>query len=134
MGKRVRAAFDQVLAQAAAVFPWLTKARVQFCEIADRDHKKKWRQFAHSNHKKLMVCFAKAAERELTDTELRGMIAHELGHLVALALQLPAHMSEDTGPRHHKTPKAVQDEADWVARELLGIQIRYNRRTLQDVA
>ena len=65
--------------------------------------------------------------------EFKSVIAHEFGHLVAISLKLPRHMAEEKRPDQGKTPKVVQNEADKAAQNLLGISIRYNRRTLQEV-
>lgn len=134
MGKRVKEAFEKIRSHSSTIFPWLGGMKLRkTCPDTDRDHRKKWRQFAHSNHYPMSICFARAAEKELTDTELLGMMAHEVGHLVAIDLKLPAHMSEERSPDTGKTPQAVQDEADWVVRNLLGIPIHYNARTLQEL-
>jgi hypothetical protein len=77
------------------------------------------------------VCFAKAAEFELTDEETLGMSAHELGHIVGKRLRYPEHSRPIITKR---TPQVVQDEADRIAREVLGFEtLRYNKRTLQEI-
>lgn len=126
---RLASAFDYVVDRSAKKLPWLLGAKLRFCFVADKDHRKKWRQFMHSNERKMTVCVAEAAEVELTDKELVGMFAHELGHLVGSELKFPEHMKPQRGSA---TPKAVQVEADWIAKNVLGFKIRYNRRTLQE--
>lgn len=128
---RVEVLFALVRAHAALKFPWLAKVEVRFCKQADAEHRKTWRQFAHTGHDMYVVCFARASERELTDEEILGMSAHELGHVVGKRLRYPEH----TRPiRTKKTPKAVQDEADRIAREVLGFEsLRYNKRTLEEL-
>jgi len=54
--------------------------------------------------------------------------------MIALELGLPAHLADEKDRASDETPHAVQDEADYVARKLLGIPVRYNRRTLQEVS
>lgn len=128
---RVEILFGLALAHAAVKFPWLSKVKVHFCKKADADHKKKWRQFAHTNHDVYTVCFARAAEIELTDEEILGMTAHELGHIVGMRLRYPEHSRPEGG---RSTPKRIQDEADRIAREVLGFtSLRYNRRTLEEL-
>ncbi len=134
MGRRVKEAFDQVVEIASRRFPWIFDAKLRYCSSADKDHRESWRQFAHTNHDPRTVCFTHAAETALTWAELRGIIAHELGHMIALELGLPAHLADEKDRASDETPQAVQDEADYVARKLLGIPVRYNRRTLQDVS
>lgn len=128
---RLEILFGLVRDHAAARFPWLSQVKTGFCPLADRDHAKKWRQFAHTKHRVYTVCFARAAEMSLTDEEILGMSAHELGHLVGIRLRYPEHSRPVTGRR---TPKPVQDEADRIAREVLGFEgLRYNKRTLQEL-
>lgn len=126
---RVAAVFDQVVARAARRLPWLLSAKLRFCRSADAEHKRKWRQFMHSNERRMTVCVARAAETEMTASELRGMFAHELGHLVGTELKFPEHKKPNRGGR---TPQSIQREADWIARNVLGFKLRYNRRTLQE--
>jgi hypothetical protein len=129
---RVEILFTLVRAHAAMKFPWLAKVKFAFCSVADRHHAEKWRQFAHTNHRVYTVCFAKASETELTDEEVLGMSAHELGHVVGKRLRYPEHTKSH--PRSKGTPRVVQDEADRIAIEVLGFRgLRYNRRTLQEL-
>jgi hypothetical protein len=131
-GHRVAAAFDYVVSRASRKLPWLSGVKLRYCRSADAEHRRKWRQFMHSNERRMTVCVARAAETELTDRELLGMAAHELGHIVGTELEFPEHQR----PNHRsgKTPTAVQREADWIARNVLGFKIRYNKRTIQEVA
>lgn len=137
---RIKAIARLVLAQAAVYVRrrWTISVMppilVRFCPLADDDHARTWRHFAHSGHGKDMVCLARAAEHELTDREIAGIIAHELGHIFAMRARLPAHMREPKKRYLVTTPKLVQDEADDVAREVFGFEIRYNRRTLEELA
>jgi hypothetical protein len=128
---RVEILFGLARGHAACKFPWIGSVKFAFCPTADRHHAQKWRQFAHTNHRVYTVCFAKAAEVELTDEEILGMSAHELGHVVGKRLRYPEHVRPGIGTR---TPKRVQDEADRIAREVLGFEgLRYNKRTLQEL-
>lgn len=126
---RVSAAFRLVIKRASKRLPWISRTKLRFCANADADHKRKWRQFMHSNERPMTVCAARAAEVEMTDSELVGMIAHELGHVAGEALGFPEHAKHT---KAGKTPQAVQDEADWIARHVIGFKVRYNRRTLQE--
>jgi len=128
---RIETLFRVVREHAAARFPWIRSVRFAFCSLADRHHAEKWRQFAHTEHRVYTVCFAKASEFALTDEEVLGMSAHELGHIVGKRLRYPEHSRPTTAK---KTPKPVQDEADRIAREVLGFEgLRYNKRTLQEL-
>lgn len=126
---RILSIFGAVLAHCAAIMPVLRRVKVKFCRDADRAHEEKWRLFAHANHHPWTVCFARAADLELSPCEVVGMSAHEIGHIVGDYLGLEAHRTMLGNGR--RTPKAVQDEADEVARKIFGIEIRYNSRTLQ---
>lgn len=127
---RIESLFDLVRSHAALRFPWIAKVQVCFCKKADGEHRKRWRQFAHAGHELYVVCFAKAAEKELTDEEILGMSAHELGHIVGTRLRYPEHAR--LNPPHWKKP--VEEEANRIAREVLGFEgLRINRRTLQEL-
>lgn len=128
MSSRVKAAFQAVKRQAASRLSWLGRVGLRRCKAVEKEHAKKWRQFMHAGCTRFSVCVAAAAEDEMTDRELVGMLAHEFGHIVGDELGFPAHI------RNPRTPKAVQDEANWIAGKILGIRIRYNRRTLQETS
>jgi hypothetical protein len=127
---RVETLFVLARAHAAMKFPWLAKVEVRFCKQADATHKKKWRHFAHANHDVYTVCFAKASEKDLTDEEILGITAHELGHIVGTRLRYPEHAR--LNPPHWKKP--VEQEAQRIAREVLGFTtLRINNRQLQEL-
>lgn len=128
---RLEVLFGLVRAQAALRFPWIQSVKVGFCPLADRHHAKKWRYFAHTNHRVYTVCFAKAADQELTDEEILGISAHELGHIVGIRLRYPQHAIR-ANPPHWKEP--AEEEANRIASEVLGFEkLRINRRTLQEI-
>ena len=131
-GTGLEGVFSAVLVSASACVTFLRRVRMRYCKDADASHRRRWRLFAHSGHVRGRVCFARAAAQELTPSEMVGMSAHELGHVVADKLGLPAHV-QSRYSRGKETPQSVQDEADWVARHLFGIPIRYNKRTLQEL-
>lgn len=128
MKNRVDGAFGLIRGQAAERVPWLSRVTVRRCRAADAEHAKKWRQFMHTLCRPMAVCVAAAAEREMTLPELLGMFAHEFGHIVGEKERYPEHS------RNPKTPQRVQDEANWIAKNILGIPIKYNRRTLQEIS
>jgi hypothetical protein len=116
--------------KAARKFRWLGKVRAAWCSAADRLHAKEWRVFAHTGHKPGVVCWARAAERELTPAEIEGVGGHEFGHLVGEKTKAPAHRRHMNASG--RTPQSVQDEADAIAAQLFGCRIRYNKRRLQE--
>lgn len=129
---RVEILFGLARGHAACKFPWIGSVKFAFCSLADRHHAQKWRQFAHTNHRVYTVCFAKAAERDLTDEEILGISAHEIGHLVGIRLRYPEHHEVRTNPPHWKEP--AEQEATRIAVEVLGFDgLRINRRTLQEL-
>lgn len=130
MPGRVDRLFGRLRAYASARLPWLRDVQVRHCTECDRDHKKKWRQFAHAAHRPMVVCFARDAEREMTDLEILGMGAHEIGHIIGDKVGLPRHRGSSGAG---KTPLAVQDEADKAVLHMLGLVIKYNDRTLQEL-
>jgi hypothetical protein len=132
---RVEILFGLVRAHAALRFPWIGTVKVAFCPLADLHHVRKWRQFAHTNHRVYTVCFSRAAEMDLTDEEILGISAHEISHLVGIRLRYPEHSNSTTtraNPPHWKKP--VEQEANRIAIEVLGFNgLRINRRTLQEL-
>lgn len=132
MGRsRVLQIFSQVRQVASVSFPWISKAKLRRCALASREHRRRWRQFAHADHYRMTVCYAAEAEDQLTDRELGGLSAHELGHLVGVEAGFPAH-KRARGKKG--TPESVQKEANEISRRFFGLPIRYNRRTIQEIA
>lgn len=128
---RTEVLFGLARAHAAVKFPWIGSVKFAFCPTADRSHRREWRQFAHTNHRVYTVCFAKAADSELTDEEIIGISAHEIGHIVGIRLRYPEHMVR-TNPSHWKEPAEL--EAQRIAIEVLGFEgLKINRRTLQEL-
>jgi hypothetical protein len=58
------------------------KYRVKHCPLADDEHKKSRRQYAHTFHRKNTICTADAFE-DLPEENQLGILLHELGHLEA---------------------------------------------------
>jgi hypothetical protein len=128
---RTAVLFGLVREQAALRFPWIRQIKFGFCPLADQHHAKKWRYFAHTNHRVYTVCFAKASETNLTDEEILGISAHELGHIVGIRLRYPEHAIR-ANPPHWREP--AEQEANRIAVEVLGFEgLRINRRTLQEI-
>jgi len=114
---------------AALKVPWLSEVKPVFCTLADVYHKQKWRYFAHSGHLGVYtVCFTEASDDELTDGEVLGISAHELGHIVAIQARFPEHEFHLTWHPH------VEEEANRIARRVLGFRgLKYNLRTLEEI-
>ena len=128
--------FSDVLKLAVKVVPELTRVTPGYCKLADQYHDEEWRCFAHSIHRPWKVCWARAAADDLTDGEIIGISAHELGHIIAegtgmIRDPLVAHSKAIVGER---TPQAVQNEANWVVKNLLKLPLRYNKRELEEVS
>jgi len=123
---RIRETFWLLSDHALWMIPELPSRRIQICKLADTDHKKTWRVFAHTLHEEGTICFAAAAEEELTQEELAGIMAHEFGHLIAAHLKWPGH--------NPSTPKWIQDKADQAVREILKLPLKYNNRKIQELS
>ena len=87
------------------------KIKVMWCALADKEHRKRQRQFAHTYHKKNMICLARAI-MGLPLHNIQGIIWHELGHLVI-------------------GPKGSEEAANRKAKKLCGHQIKYDARRVQ---
>lgn len=55
--------------------------KICFCGLADREHTRSKRQYAHTYHKRNVICFAQAAN-DLTEAQYWAILAHEVGHLL----------------------------------------------------
>jgi hypothetical protein len=130
MKSRAKEAFEIVRSHAAHALPWIRDVRFHFCPEATKLHQMRWRLFSHSCHIPMTVCWARAADWYLSDDELLGVNAHELGHVVGSALGFPQHSKPIRG---QETPPAVQKEADMIADRILGMSVKYNKRTLQEI-
>lgn len=78
---------------------------VEYCPLADQEHRASPRQYAHAFHRKGVICIAHAT-KELPRPYLEAIILHEVGHLLA-------------GPR------AGEDAANRAARAYSGVTIYY---------
>lgn len=126
---RLNARFGAVLNQAIRTFPWLSRVRMVYCPEVDREHRKSWRQFSHAGHRKNVVCWARAASKELTDREIDGIAAHELGHIVGDEIGAPAHRASR---QRGKGDEAAEREANLLALAM-GFRVVYNARSLEEV-
>ena len=85
----------------------------RFCADCDREHARSPRQFCHVDHVPDTICLARAAQRLPLDN-LLGLLAHELGHLLA---------GDDPS----------EELADRLGSEAIGHHIRYDERAVQTV-
>lgn len=60
----------------------MKKIKILQCELADEEHRKAKRQYAHTYHHKNVICLA-WAWRNLTFNQFWAIMAHEFGHLLA---------------------------------------------------
>lgn len=80
---------------------------VRHCSLADKDHRCRKRQYAHTWHYgSNIICVAKAFYR-LPLSHQMGLLVHEIGHLLL-------------GSEEHE-----EYEADLAAMEKFGITVRY---------
>ncbi len=128
---RIFPLFRQAQDFASAIIPFPSQ-KAKFCADADAYQASEPRVFAHTGHRKGVICWAKAGEKELSDREILGISLHEFGHVIAEQIgKLPGHTMEVVG---EKTPKQTQDEADEIVRQILRVPLYYNQRTLQEVS
>lgn len=55
--------------------------QLSFCPLAERDHRRSKRQYAHTCHRDGIICICEAFH-DLPDTFKYGILLHELGHLI----------------------------------------------------
>lgn len=56
--------------------------KIRLCKVAEKDHRHSGRQYAHVNHLPGAICVCRAIWG-LPDSHLAGVLAHEIGHLLA---------------------------------------------------
>jgi len=55
---------------------------VKHCELAEKDHREEFRVYAHTFHRKNVICVC-SAFNSLPDTWRLAILLHEVGHLLA---------------------------------------------------
>ena len=79
-------ALTRILARVASdKIPELAGVRARRCDEADEEHRQSSRQYMHTNHRDLVICYAKETEC-LSSSFMAGLIAHELGHIALIML------------------------------------------------
>lgn len=84
------------------------RLRIVNCALAEKDHRRSKRQYAHTLHKPNAICVAESFW-DLPDSHFYGILAHEIGHVIAAKKGLDSE----------------EHEADDAANEEFGILIRY---------
>jgi hypothetical protein len=84
------------------------KFKLLNCLVANRDHTKSKRQYAHSLHVEGVICVC-SAFWDLPDKFFFGILAHEIGHMYAAEAGL----------------ESTEEEADMMAEQQLDVTIRY---------
>lgn len=78
--------------------------KIRVCPLANSDHKKNKRLYAHVDHRKDTICVARAIWG-LPDKHFYAIFAHEVGHLIS--------------------PKKGEAEANEAMLNAYGIEIKY---------
>jgi hypothetical protein len=55
---------------------------IKRCSIAEKEHKKNFRQFCHTMHKDNIICCVNDTNY-LTDENIAGILFHEIAHIVS---------------------------------------------------
>lgn len=77
---------------------------IKFCKEVDIEHNRVHRWYAHTGHRKNIICVAKAI-KDLPNNFICGIILHELGHMLSGYI--------------------TEKEADLAVKNYLGITIKY---------
>ena len=101
--------------------------KLDLCYLAEKDHAKSKRVFAHTGHKKNTICVCKDFY-DLPEDNMLGILWHEHGHIVA-------EIFEDEPESFDWDWLTDDDEvnADLVCYHLFGVPIHYDRRKIQVV-
>lgn len=57
------------------------KINIRYCKLADKDHKRKKRWYAHTHHVNDHICVSQSI-LDLNDSQFYAVIAHEIGHIL----------------------------------------------------
>lgn len=82
------------------------RVTVRLCQLADKDHQRSKRTYAHTYHRSSVVCVARAFN-DLPPRYSWAILAHEVGHLIA-------------------GPEGSEEDADRMAEEFFKITMRYH--------
>lgn len=109
----------------------LIDIRVRRCRLADRDHYKERRVYAHAGCEDMLICVSSSIEL-LDDENVRGIFAHEIGHIVAI--QMPELIEEVCDDKEIVYMEDMDDDelvADYVTERLFGIRVFYSDNKVQ---
>lgn len=120
----------------------IDKIRIQECLEAEALHRKKWRQFCHTMHRKNVICCVKDMNN-LKDENIAGLLFHEIAHIISE--QHYDIFYQDSGLYVEKIESDfhfyLDDEnvdheifADAIAERILNARIYYNEDKIQWVS
>lgn len=90
-------------------------AGISVCGLLNAERKRDASRFAHVAHKPGLICNASVLAKQPTKRR-RGLIAHELGHLLLLK----------KGNYYHS-----EHEADLEVEKRLGLKVKYDKKGIQ---
>lgn len=89
--------------------------KVKICKLANDEHRKRKRQYAHTFHNPKTICLSDAAVN-LSPNQFWAIMAHEVGHLIA---------EPELRRRGIREHQISEDAANMAANDFFGIKIRY---------
>lgn len=125
----VKQAFLNVRRRVLAKYDGLPHIKVAYCWIADRDHEKRKRQYAHWGHIKNTICVARAIDN-LPDDNKRGIFLHEFGHVLDDYFDPETNAEERMADRIDSI-EDDEDRADEFVARLIKAKIEYDDDDVQ---
>jgi hypothetical protein len=114
------------------------------CSVAERDHLKVARRFAHANHREMTICCCKETAG-LSEENIKGLLVHEICHIVhesihqvftkdtdkTFGIDITRHQNGQDDFWIDDTPVDGEILADAIAERVFGVRIFYDLKKIQ---
>lgn len=108
---------------------------IKRCVVADREHYKNSRVYAHTNHEEMTVCVSGSIDL-LSINNIKGILVHEIGHIIHLNFpdlvnKMEVGLSTDEEDTYLGVSVDQEIFADAIIYRLFDIHIFYDERKVQ---
>jgi hypothetical protein len=114
------------------------------CTVAERDHQKVQRHFAHANHRQMTICCTKDMAK-LPEENIKGILVHEMCHIVhesihqvftkdtdkTFGIDITRHQNGQDDFWLDDVPVDGEIVADAIAERVFGVRIYYDLGKIQ---
>lgn len=110
-------------------FDWLPHIKLEPCYVAEKDHERSARTYAHWGHRPGVICYAKDFEN-LPESNQRGITLHEFGHCLDDYMEeVLADCPELEGDIDNIDDDEVR--ADYIMVQVFDVPLSYDERDVQ---